>query len=62
MDFSELDLDPFPDCLRTLGLDPDTSGNCREILDDIDFRCLSFIVGYFKGFYPRVECLAIPPS
>lgn len=43
---SVLDLEAFPDCLRTLGLEPDTSGNCRDIFEEMDFRCLSFIDEY----------------
>ena len=34
--------------IQVIGFEPDTSGNCREILDEIDFRCLLFIDGYCK--------------
>lgn len=62
MNFSELDLDPLLDCLRTLGLELDTSGNCREILNEIDFRCLSFIDNYYNIFDSGLMYLAISPS
>lgn len=50
MDFSDLDLELLVDCLRTLGLEPATSGNCRDICIEMDFRFLLFIYDKPIGF------------